>query len=290
VIYIDSWRSFIDVVLSPRYANWAFRGHGDARWALESTLARRFKIAGIDQRAWITQESRILRIFKRKAHLFLDHIPDDRDSFRWLALMQHHGAPTRLLDFTWSPYVAAFFALENAIGESAIWAVSPPALSEPLSLTIKGKRRKVDPERLGPWYEGNYERYFLGNKYSFINYGEPHIMNQRLIAQSGTFVIPSTLLAPVDEILNSYPEPKRVLVKFILATSKLRETAMLELYSMNISYYTLFPGLDGLARSLAYESEYHWAFNPRTMERKSGYEHSNRPRRRVPDPSAPLVE
>jgi hypothetical protein len=42
---------------------------------------------------------------------------------------------------------------------------------------------------------------------------------------------------------------------------------MRELYRMNITYATLFPDLDGLAKSLAYELEFHWAYNPRTMER-----------------------
>ena len=53
----------------------------------------------------MVQEERIARIFQRKAHLFLTHIPERSDTFQWLALMQHHGAPTRSLDFTWSPYV-----------------------------------------------------------------------------------------------------------------------------------------------------------------------------------------
>jgi hypothetical protein len=258
-IRIDSWDRFVNT-LSPRYSNWAFRGHGDASWPLQSTLTRRFKSACIDRLAWAEQESRILRIFKRKAHLFLDHIPDDRDSFRWLALMQHHGAPTRLLDFTWSYYVAAFFALENATGDAAIWAVNPPVLSKPLTLSIKGQRLQADPSKLGPWIGGNYEQYFLKNEHSFVVYGEPYIMNQRLIAQSGTFIIPSTLGEPVEEILSHYPNPKEVVAKFTLVTSKLRATAMRKLYGMNISYYTLFPGLDGLARSMSYESEYNWAF------------------------------
>jgi hypothetical protein len=41
---------------------------------------------------------------------------------------------------------------------------------------------------------------------------------------------------------------------------------------MNINNATLFPGLDGLARSLAFELEHHWAFNPVTMEKRRGYE------------------
>lgn len=268
---IESWSQFVEIVGSARYANWAFRGHSDARWPLESTLGRRFKAARIHKNAWSEQESRILRIFKRKAHLFLDHIPDDADSFRWLALMQHHGAPTRLLDFTWSPYVAAFFALENAMADAAIWAVNPTALNQPVRLKKNGKFARVDPRTLGPWQEGNYERHLLGNQHSFVVYGEPRIMNQRLIAQSGTFVIPATLEKSVEEILSSYRDPKNALVKFVLKSNALRDRAMLELYTMNVTYYSLFPGLDGLARSMGYESEYSWAFNPRTLERYPGH-------------------
>ena len=260
---IDSWEELVET-LSSLSASWTFRGQSDARWPLQSTLARRFISTGIHPEAWPEQENRILRIFKRKAHLFLDHIPDDVDSFRWLGMMQHHGAPTRLLDFTWSFYVAAFFALEGATSDAAIWAVNLNALEESVKV---GDRRKASPYRLGPWVEGNYEKYFLDNKLSFAVYGEPRIMNQRLIAQSGTFIIPSTLAEPVEAILSRYSHPKPF-VKYILKTDKLRAIAMRKLYSMNITHYTLFPGLDGLARSMGFEAEYNWAFDPRTMKRR----------------------
>ena len=263
-VQIDSWDTLVET-LGSLSASWTFRGHSDARWPLQSTLARRFISTGIHRRAWPEQENRILRIFKRKAHLFLDHIPDDEDSFRWLGMMQHHGAPTRLLDFTWSFYVATFFALEGATGDAAIWSVNLNALDEPVKLG--GSSRKVSPYSLGPWVIGNYEKYFLDNKLSFAVYGEPRIMNQRLIAQSGTFIIPSTLSEPVEDILSRYSHQKP-LVKYVLKTSKLRATAMRKLYSMNVTYYTLFPGLDGLARSMGFESEYNWAFDPITMKRK----------------------
>jgi len=262
-VSIDSWEDLVET-LSSLSASWTFRGQCDARWSLQSTLARRFISTGIHHQAWPEQENRILRIFKRKAHLFVDHIPDDKDSFRWLGMMQHHGAPTRLLDFTWSFYVAAFFALEGATNDAAIWAVNLNALEE--SVKVSGSR-KVSPYRLGPWIEGNYEKYFLDNKLSFAVYGEPRIMNQRLIAQSGTFIIPSTLAEPVEAILSRYSHP-RPFVKYVLKTDKLRATAMRKLYSMNITNYTLFPGLDGLARSMGFEAEYNWAFDPRTMKRK----------------------
>jgi hypothetical protein len=267
-IVVASWRDFEATVLNARYTNWAFRGHRDAQWQLTSTLARRLDTGHVARDHWVAQERRIVRIFMRKAHLFLDHIPDDDDTFRWLALMQHHGAPTRLLDFTWSPYIAAFFALEDATKPAAIWAINPTALFRPVTLRLDGRRRMVTPGALGPWVRGNFERYFLPNKHRFVTYGEPSVMNQRLIAQSGTFVIPSTLGLPVDEILAKGPAPRDAMVKFVLQTRDVRDKLLLQLYSMNITYYSLFPGLDGLARSMGYESEYNWEFDPRKARRK----------------------
>ena len=52
-----------------------------------------------------------------------------------------------------------------------------------------------------------------------------------------------------------------------MLTNPVREMGMRELYRMNITYATLFPDLDGLARSLGYELEFHWGYNTRTMEK-----------------------
>jgi hypothetical protein len=70
----------------------------------------------------------------------------------------------------------------------------------------------------------------------------------------------------MEEIARQYPDPKNMMAKFILPAGKIRETGLRELYRMNITFATLFPDLDGLARSLGYELEFHWAYNPRTME------------------------
>jgi hypothetical protein len=96
--------------------------------------------------------------------------------------------------------------------------------------------------------------------------GEPHTMNRRLIAQSGTFALAGVLNQPLEKILARYPDPESTMVKFILPASLIRETGMRELYRMNITGATLFPDLDGLSRSLRYELEFHWAYDPRSME------------------------
>ena len=88
-------------------------------------------------------------------------------------------------------------------------------------------------------------------------------MNQRLIAQSGTFAMPGVLDAPIEALVR----PSSV-VRLVLDAKVMRRRAMSERYLMNISNATLFPGLDGLTRSLAYELELHWAFDPVTMAKR----------------------
>ena len=252
VVTLKSWEQYLSMISDSPYQNWAFRGQRDAAAPLLSALSRHFIAFGVDPRAWPQQEERVLRIFKRKAIHFLDHIPDRDDDFQWLALMQDHGAPTRLLDFTWSPYVAAFFALDRTTHEGVIWACNPMAIAKPKAVDLKRP--------------GNFRKYFLSGGGPFVWLGEPYAMNRRLIAQSGTFLVPSVLDKSIEAILREYPRPENTLIKFILPADKIREKGMRELYRMNITQATLFPDLDGLARSLAYELEYHWAYDPRTMK------------------------
>jgi hypothetical protein len=254
---LKSWQSFLDLITDVPYTNWAFRGEQHAEWPLYSALSRYLQTFHIHSRAWPEQEDRILRIFKRKAHQYLPQPPEIDDDFQWLALMQHHGAPTRLIDFTWSPYVAAFFALERATGDAAVWAVNPARVQSRVS---------PRPPRYDPRIRGNFKRYYIKGKRRIIWIGEPHTMNRRLIAQSGTFALAGVLDEPLDHILSSYPDPESTMVKFILPSKLIRDTGMRELYRMNITWATLFPDLDGLSRSLRYELEFHWRYNPRTME------------------------
>ena len=109
---------------------------------------------------------------------------------------------------------------------------------------------------------GNFHRYFLKGNQRFIWMGEPHTMNRRLIAQSGTFAVPGVLDLPLERMLGD-ADQDNILAKIILP-NEVREHGMRELYRMNITYATLFPDLEGLAKSLGYELEFHWGYNPRT--------------------------
>src|SRR6266545_4061966 len=79
-IPIDTWDTFQKIVAGPKYRSWAFRGHSDAKWPLYSSISRYLREHRVNQKAWAGQEERIVRIFRRKAHLFLEHVPAETDS------------------------------------------------------------------------------------------------------------------------------------------------------------------------------------------------------------------
>jgi hypothetical protein len=122
-IACSSWQEVvgaIDQLAGNNAYEWLFRGHEQASWSLAPTLER-FCSAAIRYRT----ERQLYDDFKSKAHLYTSHLPSREDVLSWMAAMQHHGIPTRLLDWTYSPYVALFFAAakRGEGDEAAIWAI-----------------------------------------------------------------------------------------------------------------------------------------------------------------------
>ena len=136
-VRLKSWSEFDKLVKKRSYRRWIYRGQEDSSWELQSSLFRAFKTAqdlhelGKGRKKKISRHEHarvMIERFKSNAHLYLTHFPKDDDDFSWLALMQHYGAPSRLLDFSFSPYVAAYFALENGIEDAAIYSVEHSGL------------------------------------------------------------------------------------------------------------------------------------------------------------------
>ena len=250
---VSSWQEFLTLVESETLRGWAFRGQCDANWDLESSLTRRLK-EYVSSERWQEQEGRAIRVFKRKAHYFLNDKSALDDDFRCLALMQHHGAPTRLLDFTKSPYVASYFALHSCTAPAAVYAVNTPALWR--QATPPGSPQ-LTREAIDPRNTGQLDKYYLSNRYPVVWPGEPWSMDRRIVAQAGTFMLPGRIDVSVEELLNDYDHTKPLLAKIIIP-QEIRAEAMAALYRMNISHATLFPDLDGLARSISYELEASW--------------------------------
>jgi len=266
-IEVFSWRQFLEE--TSKLDQWAFRGQSKSGLPLYSSLSRRLMLLGSPADDWSIREKRAIRVFKRKAHV---HISDHSilyNTLRCLAMMQHHGAATRLLDFTKSPFVAAFFALHSANSDAAVYGLNTPAL---WYLSPPGMP-ELNRTKINPRANDNLEKYFLSNEYPLIWFGEPDEMDSRLVAQSGLFVIPGQLHLSIEHLLQGYQashdinqrnNPTRVaeaqdslLVQLILK-QEMRQESIRELYRMNITHASLWPDLDGLARSMNQELEIIW--------------------------------
>src|SRR5215213_1093493 len=128
---VGSWRELDDAVAAasgPAHAHspLVFRGLPRSDYANVSSLAR---LSG----DFASLERHLIRNFRKYAH----REAPGPTIWDWLSLAQHHGLPTRLLDWTYSPLVAAHFATATSEGHEAIvWAVDcaaahrllPPAL------------------------------------------------------------------------------------------------------------------------------------------------------------------
>lgn len=157
-------------------------------------------------------EEDILRLFEIYAVPFLDYKPENR--WEWLAIAQHHGLPTRLLDWTRNPLVATFFAVEEETDkDSALYAF---IADEELDLG-----EIPDPLKV------NVEGVVLTS----------HI-TRRIVAQSGLFTIHPNPLEPLRGIKVD---------KYIIPNSQ-REEFKRNLFTYGIHRGTLFPDLDGQAR------------------------------------------
>ena len=148
-------------------------------------------------RAASQSERWMIHELQKRHHLYDPTAPTPGGPFEWLALMPHHGAPTRLLDFTASVYVAAFFALADAGGESAVWAVcrynlqrraySLPELEYDRAETFKDEvnRHHVHlVDRCVATWSPTLPR-------SGVVDCEPTVSNRRLSLQQGAFLVPT---------------------------------------------------------------------------------------------------
>lgn len=241
---IETWENFEKAISGNLYREWLYRGHSEVEWKLESSLYRLFNdtlaISPRKRFAKDSHEEELIRVFKSHAHLFMDCLPDKMNKLEWIALMQHYGTPTRLLDMTFSPYVAAFFALEVGQNDCCVFALKHKHFTEIDSEHFKDKNYRellFDDQR--------------GEKSFFIPY-EPEMKNERIVSQQGAFLVSSTNYETYDKILSKYEFRAKEAVKYIF-NKKMRYEGLKKLRLMNISSATLFPGIDGFCRSLKFQ-------------------------------------
>jgi hypothetical protein len=244
------------------WTRWIFKGHACEDWSLSTTLERtlcdRFKIGLSDAWKW---ERRLSREFMRKARGFIIDPPSDVDYMEWLALMQHHGAPTRLLDWTYSFWTAVLFAVERAkFNEQkhfAIWALQIDwwrELVESKSDSLKALLEK------GSNLNGEIDFILNSQGKSDTPSGiwplNAYRLNQRVVSQQALFVAPLDVRKSFMENLSlcstGQPTVNHHLIKFVIPCSEeIISACVRHLYSLNLTTAIVFPGIDGYARSLA---------------------------------------
>ncbi len=253
---------------------WVFRGHKKACWNLSSSLERETGRLGNTDRAAF--EAVTLDQVKLAASYGETGGIDSADYFSWLALLQHHGCKTRLLDFTESFYVALYFAVQDCPAtDSAVWAIATGALDARIAEVRAQGGFVLTEEDIARRLVNNAIEYpdrYKGEDTLAITYAKPSRLNQRLIAQQGLFLCPLNLnnsfmenltkglgltgtKKPVKRLsglndLRAAADQEKV-VKFCIP-QRLHQMLLFHLRKMNITDATLFPGFDGFARSINY--------------------------------------
>lgn len=242
-----------------------YRGQSDADWPLASSLERCIQRNAVPLDKIRGFEDLMFREFRRGYHQYAAVTPDIDWRMEWTSIMQHHGAPTRLLDFTYSIYVAAYFAFEASSGDAAIWAIDAQwavrASLGALSRAGRDAEVKALPERGSEAEESAISELVFGEPVRMAWPLTPFRLNERLRTQRGIFLAPGDTGAPFMEKLKAlagHGDDDHVLK--INLPAAMRSEALRELFHMNITRTSLFPGLDGYAASLGV---YHpTVFNP----------------------------
>jgi hypothetical protein len=164
--------------------------------------------------------------------------------------MRHYGAPSRLLDFTFSFFIAAFFAANDTDGDSVIWAVERNRLSELATRTINTIHGPDIPIEFTETRNGpSFRSIFVQTDHSFVVAANPLRLNQRLTVQQCMFLIPANVSKPFQENLEAM-DGHRDCVRTITLKRECRIEILERIFRMGLHESALFPGLEGFARSL----------------------------------------
>jgi|SRR5829696_6018106 len=260
-VTVDSLPLFVEVVRplaedsrTPSSGQYWYRGQTNGEWGLETSFLRMTRHLADRAEEVLALEEEARDEFKSKAHLFIDagHLEKVKTNPCWWALMQHHGAPTRLLDWSVSPYVAAYFAShqDGTDGDGVIWCFCHKRLraafvqeygEDPPDFT-KNEIEDAAVRRLhDALRDPNARPIVLPLEFKFFT-------SARMAEQQGRF----TMCLRADEDHTCIAEKiAPTHVKKIIIPHKKKPDFLAELRRMNITAAALFPGVDGLGRSIA---------------------------------------
>jgi len=241
---------------------WCFRGQRETRWALATSMDRATIVeymtansSGHHHLDRVTEERELLQSFREKARHHVATVPASDDSASWLAMMQHYGVPTRLLDWTRSAEVGLYFALEEpSIGEYAsLWSLDLDWLER--------MRGQLLPEFPAASQAGAVQnriaalnRLLYDSKQPLIVAVDPPTTNDRMTAQQGILLFKTIDQATFSQMLMSMifhgGVPPAPVIRKLDIPGDLRVEVLDQLRDRGIDSSTLFPGLAGFGKSL----------------------------------------
>lgn len=255
---VGSWVEFVQLSeqlsslngLVPAYV---FRGQS-RDWPLLPSLARSLTSLGATSSKFIEIEESLVRRFVQAGHL---HLPPalalmSRNGAGWWAIMQHYGVPTRLLDWTSSPMVAAYFAVTGSqpTEDGFIYFFNPSEL--------RSRYRKM--------YSGSgftFEADQMPGRHELIDPEAPPIVTffestrhlDRSTIQQSVFTLCHQPMqdhaGAIESALKDGTHHEGVMYGKIAIPAALKQEILRQLVSANIHGASLFPGLDGIGRQLA---------------------------------------
>jgi hypothetical protein len=212
-----------------------FRGHGDASWALAPSVSR--------NRGWLQDEAAMLKRFVQEAASRVRERP--RHLWEWICLAQHHGVPTRLLDWSENPLVGLYFAVEHdevdgRPADGCLWAMDP--------LTLNAEHYDGPPSVLLLDHDDVLDGYLPDRTTHGPRVGALAVLAprsfDRVVAQSGVFTVFHTSdLRPLDTAV-----PAAFDTWLVRVQNKERIRNELELFNINSS--TVYPDLSHIGERI----------------------------------------
>ncbi|MBL7718459.1 MAG: FRG domain-containing protein [Flavipsychrobacter sp.] len=195
-----------------------FRGQSDQAWALVPKAGRKPYTN--------VRDSEIFRNWKRRAKMYIQSA--DLNNWDYLAIAQHTGLPTRLLDWSHTPLIAAFFAAnENSDRDGAIYVVKPKSMiydSEP------------DPFEI---------------RINTIKFVQPATPSSRVINQYSYFSIHNE---PTLELLDEHVAKN---IEKVIIPKEIKTQLIFLLNHYGVNYLTIYPDLEGLSKHLGWFNEHY---------------------------------
>lgn len=247
---VSNWAELQDALFHDTFKNelqryrspYVYRGLSDITYDLKTSLIR---LGG----SYAGLEKHLIRNFSKYSKKMITN--NNLDSF-WdtLALAQHFGLPTRLLDWTYSPYVALHFVtadLDKYHVDGVIWAVNHEKVIDYLphelrEILVEEGSNKFTTELLNPVCKSWKEFDSLQSE-TFAIFFEPISFDDRIVNQFALF----SAMSDSQALLNEWLSQHKDIYYRIVIPSHLKWEIRDKLDQVNINERVLFPGLEGLS-------------------------------------------